>query len=137
MTQVSTRLIEESGFRVTLPLTTSFRLSECLSGVKFQGTSPHEMDLAWFSEDCLYLLELKGDGIWSWPPSRSLSEHVVSKVTDTLLILASVWSGTKKGGRSAVACRPVLRNSSENSGCISCWMRRRIPKNDFSCSKMS
>ena len=99
------RKIEESGFQVVLENDTSFRIGELPAYQKLSGAHLKEMDVGWWDarEGRLIILELKGEEIWDEfdGKQQNASEHLIGelskKANDTLLILASVWSGTELG----------------------------------------
>ncbi|MEH2336432.1 hypothetical protein [Nostoc sp.] len=94
-------IYEESGLRITLPDEHSFRLQDCSSYVNLKGNNLSEMDFGWWdsTNDTLSLLEIK-DYSHLTPLERlpdHLLEKLINKVTDSVMILASVWSGTLQG----------------------------------------
>ncbi len=97
------REIVESGFTVRVPRASSFRFAEIEAYRKLSGKHLKEMDIGWWDDGKLYLLELKGAKIWDkFDVDRdSAHKHMTSelskKVTDVLLILGSVWSETEIG----------------------------------------
>nr|VFK61059.1 MAG: hypothetical protein BECKTUN1418F_GA0071002_12412 [Candidatus Kentron sp. TUN]VFK70188.1 MAG: hypothetical protein BECKTUN1418E_GA0071001_12422 [Candidatus Kentron sp. TUN] len=98
------RKIEESGFQVVLENDTSFRIGELPAYRELSGAHLKEMDVGWWDarEGRLIILELKGEEIWDeFDGKQNASEHLIGelskKANDTLLILASVWSGTELG----------------------------------------
>lgn len=94
-------IYEESGLQITLPDGECFRFQECQSYKSLSGNNLSEMDFGWWdsSKDTLWLLELK-DYSHLTPPQRLpdyLLEKLTNKVTDSLMILSSVWSGSLQG----------------------------------------
>ncbi len=94
-------IYEESGLQITLPDGECFRFQECPSYKSLSGNNLSEMDFGWWdsSKDTLWLLELK-DYSHLTPPQRLpdyLLEKLTNKVTDSLMILSSVWSGSLQG----------------------------------------
>lgn len=99
------RDVEESGFRVSVPRESSFRFDETATYRKLSGAGLKEMDLLWWdaATERLIALELKGEELWDAFDREQESAHaylvqvVDRKVTDALLMLAAVWSGTAFG----------------------------------------
>jgi len=105
MNKDNKRDIIESGFKITVLAATSFRFCESPAYKKISGLSLKEMDVGWWdsSTQSIILVELKGIGIWNelYKTIETASGHLVSvirdKATDTLLMLAAIWTGTKNG----------------------------------------
>ena len=97
----------ESGFKLTVPEETSFRLCESPAYKNLSGLGLKEMDVGWWDNNNgkLILLELKGHEIWQeFDKSReNAHQHLVNvldrKVTDALLMLAAVWVKTEIGDK--------------------------------------
>jgi hypothetical protein len=94
-------IFEESGLRITLPDRDSFRFQDCPSYKTLNGKNLSEIDFCWWdlTKNTLWLLELKDYSHLT--PSEKLPNHLLekltNKVTDSLLILSSVWSGSLQG----------------------------------------
>ena len=116
------REIVESGFTVRVPRASSFRFAEIEAYRKLSGKHLKEMDIGWWDDGKLYLLELKGAEIWDkFDVDRdSAHKHITSelskKVTDVLLILGSVWSETEIGKNIASDLPPKVRKYPGESG---------------------
>jgi hypothetical protein len=100
---------EESGLRLDLPDGAHFRFADTGSYQSLSGQSLKEMDFAWLHEDKLVLLELKNFTVTratlvpadfvpakNQPHPRRFDE-LVSKITDTLMMLLAGWCGTDWG----------------------------------------
>jgi hypothetical protein len=94
-------IYEESGLRITLPDGECFRFQDCPSYNPLKGKNLTEIDFGWWdsAEDTLHLLEIKDySGL---PASERLPEYLleklINKVTDTLMLLASVWFSSLQG----------------------------------------
>ncbi|WP_445630204.1 hypothetical protein [Nostoc sp. DSM 114167] len=94
-------IYEESGLRITLPDGESFRFQDCPSYQILNGKNLSEIDFGWWdaSKDTLCLLEVKDYSGLS--PSERLPQHLldklINKVTDTLMLLSSVWFASLQG----------------------------------------
>lgn len=101
----TTRTVSESGFEVTVPRATSFRLADMEPYKKLSGCHLKEMDVGWVdtANGQITLLELKGKEIWDafdrdrTAAHKHLVENLGSKATDVLLILSSAWSRSAVG----------------------------------------
>jgi hypothetical protein len=99
--------IIESGFKITVPSATSFRLSESPAYKALSGLSLKEMDVGWWDSETkkIILVELKGFEIWKEFDKSTETAHghlmavLNGKATDTLLMLAATWVGTNTGNR--------------------------------------
>jgi len=111
------RTLEESGFRVSVPESDSFRLADLEPYRELSGRHLKEMDLGWWDvpRARLLLLELKGREIWDEFDREREGAHahllasLETKANDVLLILAAVWSGTETGKRLAALLPPRAR----------------------------
>lgn len=101
------REVTESGFKVSLPKKSSFRLADLDPYKRLSGCSLKEMDVGWYdgTKGHLILLELKGSEVWQkfdhdkTTAHDHLVENLKGKATDVLLILASVWAKTDIGSQ--------------------------------------
>jgi len=117
--------VVESGFKVTVPPGTTFRFCECEAYRRLSGLGLREMDVGWCETDGskLTLLELKGQGVWRGfeqgrdSADRFLIEKIGGKATDALLMLASVWAGTRVGTELA-ACLPKCSRKYPGDGAL-------------------
>jgi hypothetical protein len=99
------REVTESGFKVSCPHASSFRLADLEPYKRLSGRCLKEMDIGWHDskKGHLILLELKGSEVWdAFDEDRSTAhEHLLDnlsgKATDVLLILAAVWTQTDFG----------------------------------------
>ncbi len=94
-------IFEESGLRITLPDGESFRFQDCPSYKTLNGKNLSEIDFGWWdsAKQTFWLLEIK-DYSHLTPAERLpnyLLEKLTNKVTDSLLILSSIWSGSLQG----------------------------------------
>lgn len=101
--------IIESGLRVELPAGMSFRFSETAAYTKLKGKRLKEMDFAWVNDNTLFLLEVRSYSQISETLSKEdfLADKdgrepyrftaLIDKITDSVLMLLSVWSGTDWG----------------------------------------
>lgn len=92
---------QESGIIIDLPEGESFRFQDNAAYQKLKGKNLAEMDFAWWdnSKQILWLLDVK-DYSQLTPPERLpdyLLDKLINKVTDSLMILSSVWSNSKQG----------------------------------------
>lgn len=92
---------QESGIIIELPDGESFRLQDNPAYQKLKGKNLAEMDFAWWdtSQQILWLLDVK-DYSHLTPSERLpdyLLEKLINKVTDTLMILSSVWINSEQG----------------------------------------
>lgn len=91
----------EPGFRVTVPASRAFRLSECETFVRNKGDSLHEYDVIFQNDGdpTLWLVEFKDYREFAREdvPLDHLMENLRDKTQDTLYVLASVWSETDFG----------------------------------------
>lgn len=94
-------IYEESGLKINLPDGHSFRFQDNPAYQKLKGKQLSEMDFAWWDTDknILWLLDVKDYSHLS--PREKLPEHLLDnlskKVTDSLLILAAIWSNSEQG----------------------------------------
>ncbi len=98
------REIIESGFKVTVPYRTSFRLQENKYYQRLSGIGLKEMDIGWWDNEKgkLIFLELKGIEIWQSSNEKErahtyLVKSLKEKISDVLLIMSAIWVGTKVG----------------------------------------
>jgi hypothetical protein len=100
---------DESGLRLALPDDKHFRFATLASYIPLSGQHLKEMDFAWLHDNKLVLLELKD----YTTTTEALSGHdlvpqkgaanprrfddLVTKITDSLLMLVAAWSGTAWG----------------------------------------
>ena len=99
------REIIESGFKVIVPDETSFRLGEDPVYRNLSGLGLKEMDIGWWdtANNKLLFLELKGIDIWQEFDRKKHTAHAYlvqslkGKVTDVLLMMAAIWTGTDTG----------------------------------------
>ena len=99
------REVIESGFKVIVPNATSFRLGENPAYRKLSGLGLKEMDIGWWdnANSKLIFLELKGMDIWQEFDRKKDTAHahlvksLKGKVTDVLLMMAAIWTGTDVG----------------------------------------
>jgi len=123
MSEMKMREVIESGFRVTVPDETSFRFCECCAYKSLSGLCLKEMDVGWWDtgKGKLVFLELKGREIWrDFDSSKDsaqghLAKSLRGKLTDTLLMLAAVWIGTRIG-KELKACLPAHVHQYPNDG---------------------
>ncbi len=99
----------ESGLEVTLPDGEHFRFESLASYVSLSGQHVKEMDFAWLHDGKLWLLEVKdfkqvtdpltiGDFIGTkGQPAPRRFEELVTKITDSLLMLMAAWAHTGWG----------------------------------------
>lgn len=114
MDKTRMREVVESGFKITVPEDTSFRLYECHAYQGLSGLSLKEIDVGWWDARTgkLTLLELKGQEIWHGLDKSEITalEHLVTslkgKLTDALLMLAAAWVGTGIG-KKLRTCLPA------------------------------
>ncbi len=105
MASSTIRTVTESGFRVDLARTSSFRFADLEPYKKLSGCHLKEMDVGWIdaTDGRIVLLELKGMDLWNAfdRDAKAAHEHLVeslgNKATDVLLILSAMWSGTATG----------------------------------------
>lgn len=105
MCEIEKRELVESGFKVVLPMESSFRFSELDEYKKLSGLCLKEMDICWWDTagGKLFLLELKGKDIWrgfdasAGDAHEQLTSSINGKATDSLILLASVWVKTNIG----------------------------------------
>jgi hypothetical protein len=109
---------EESGLRFDLPDGAHFRLATTVSYRPLSGQSLKEMDFAWLHEGKLVLLEVKDFTLTSEAlcatdfvplkdrPNPWRFDELVTKITDTLMMLLAGWGGTAWGS-GLVAELPV------------------------------
>lgn len=111
-------VIEESGMRIEYPDSNSFRIGELDAYKRLSGKHLKEMDLGYWDaeKETLWLVELKGEsdrllevadehhketqtGDESIRLERCsrFTHDLMLKTLDTLLIMASIWSGTDEG----------------------------------------
>lgn len=100
---------EESGLRFDLPDGAHFRLATTASYRPLSGQSLKEMDFAWLHEGKLVLLEVKDFTLTSAAlcatdfvpvkdqPNPWRFDELVTKITDTLMMLLAGWGGTAWG----------------------------------------
>jgi hypothetical protein len=108
---------EESGIRVDFPDCNWFRFCDMPTYTSLSGQNLKEMDCGWWDnqQDVLWLIELKGEEVWLSESSQmmrqckqierpSLSRQepkllhtLLVKAVDSLLLLGSIWSGTRTG----------------------------------------
>lgn len=99
----------ESGLRLDLPDGQHFRFAELRSYQRLSGQRLKEMDFAWIRNGRLFLLELRSYAqvtetltvadfsLIKDRPAPLRFQTLIDKVTDSLLLLLAVWSGTEKG----------------------------------------
>lgn len=104
----SVQFIDESGLRLGFPAD-SFRFQELLAYRALSGQSLKEMDFAWHHNSRLHFLEIRDyrrlEGTLNLddlvPASKeSLPRRfsqLIDKLTDSLIIMLSVWAGTQRG----------------------------------------
>jgi hypothetical protein len=102
-------IYEESGLRLDLPDGAHLRLAATAAYRPLSGQHLKEMDFGWLHDDRLVLLELRDYTTTTLPlsgtdlvpdkdlPSPHRFDDLVSKLTDTLLMLAACWAGTDWG----------------------------------------
>jgi len=111
------REVNESGFKVSLPQSSSFRLADLAPYQQLSGRCLKEMDIGWHdgTTGYLVLLELKGSDVWNAFDSNAAAAHdhlvanLKGKATDVLLILASVWSQTDFGAQLSPLLPAIAR----------------------------
>jgi len=111
------RMVSESGIRVTLDREHSFRFADLEPYRKLSGLSLKEMDFGWWdrASQRLFLLELKGEGVWDGLDSfarvahSQLIETLRDKASDVLLLLAAAWVGTHQGQELAALLPDPVR----------------------------
>lgn len=101
--------IVESGLCVNLPPGNHFRFADTSAYNALKGRSVKEMDFAWVDSGNLFLLEVRDYtqvtqtlSVVDFVPVKGQSEPhrfsaLVDKVTDSVLMMLSVWAGTGWG----------------------------------------
>jgi hypothetical protein len=117
MPEQPVREVTESGFKVSWPQSSSFRLAEMAPYKQLSGCCLKEMDVGWHdgTKGHLVLLELKGSELWQTfdRDKTAAHDHLVAnlkgKATDVLLILASVWARTEVGAQLSLLLPAAAR----------------------------
>lgn len=101
--------IIESGLRLALPAGLSFRFADTGAYGAVKGQSVKEMDFAWVDSGKLFLLEVRDYtqvtqtlALADFVPAKGQAEPfrfkaLVDKITDSVLMMLSAWSGTAWG----------------------------------------
>lgn len=111
MATISTTTYHESGLQVTLPNEEHFRFATLPSYIPLKDQHLKEMDFAWIHQGKLVLLEVKSFSGVSVLPYQKLLDNLINKVTDSLMMLLSGWSGGA-WGRAFVPQLPVAAQTS-------------------------
>lgn len=103
--------IIESGLSLDLPAGLSFRFADTAAYGAVKGQSVKEMDFAWVDSGKLFLLEVRDYSqvtttlaLTDFVPAKGQAEPfrfkaLVDKITDSVLMILSAWSGTAWGQR--------------------------------------
>lgn len=87
----------ESGLQFNLPDGEHFRFATLPSYIPLKGHNLKEMDFAWIHQGLhqrqLVLLEVKNFSGVSLLPYQKLLDNLINKITDSLMMLLSGWSG--------------------------------------------
>lgn len=101
--------IVESGLSFDLPANSSFRLAETAAYSSVKSHSVKEMDFAWVDSGLLFLLEVRDYtqvtqtlSLADFVPIKGQPEPfrfraLVDKITDSVLMMLSAWTGTAWG----------------------------------------
>lgn len=115
-------LINESGLNVDLPVGMNFRFADMAAYKAVCGSGVKEMDFAWIAEGKLFLLEVRdytattaaltvGELVpVSGQPKPFRFNALVDKVTDSVMMMLSAWSGTAWGSQLKGALPAAAQN---------------------------
>jgi hypothetical protein len=109
-------IYQESGLIITLPDDEHFRFQDCQAYKGLSGANLKEMDFAWWQNETktLWLIEIKEYANLSSEECLPdyLLDNLVNKATDSLLMLAAMWSKTNQGLKLAACLPPIFHRFS-------------------------